>query len=190
MWDWKTQLREQVWDNEHVLKVRQKFSELDAQTQSYVLLGSFGVFALILLLTFFGLWFRTIAIKNDLIAKDQDIRYVQSAAVRIEELNAQARSQDGEPLLRNFDNSGPAAPFAERVAQKSLIPKSNVEVTDAKNGMAELKLNKISLTQLMRVLFLIERSGSGASVEKLSVDSKDDPEGYLWAQLTVKKAGP
>jgi hypothetical protein len=183
----QTEFREQVWDHEQVLKLRQKFGELDAQTQSYVLIGSFAGFVAILLLTFFGLWIRTISIKSDLSTMDQEIRRAQVVAAKIEEAKAAERNKSSDPLLATFDTSGAADAFAERVGQKALIAKSSVEVTNAKAATADLKLNKISLRQLARAIYLIEKSNSGASVEKLSVDARDDTEGYLWAQLTIRK---
>ncbi|HEY8279042.1 MAG TPA: hypothetical protein VIH99_05435 [Bdellovibrionota bacterium] len=182
----KIELREKVWDSESVLKLRQKFAELDTQTQSYVLIGSFSAFMLVLLLTFFTLWGKTISLKNELARMDDQIRMAQNSSVRIEELKAMERSRTADPLLRDFDLSGPADTFAERVGTKALIAKSSVEVSGSKTG-ADLKLNKISLRQLVRTLYLIEKSGSGASVEKLTVDAKNDTEGYLWAQLEIKK---
>lgn len=187
---WKrlqSEFREQIWDNEQVLKLRQKFAELDRQTQSYVIIGSFAGFVLVLLLTFFTLWGRTILMKNQLAALDENIRFTQNAAVRIEELKAEARNQSSDALLRDFDTTLPVAAFAERATQKSLISKGNVEVGEEKNGGVQLKLNKISLRQLVRMLYLVENSNAGATVEKLSVDSKDDAEGYLWVEMLVRK---
>lgn len=184
----KTEFKEQIWDNEQVVKLRQKFAELDSQTQSYIIIGSFAGFVLVLLLTFFTLWGKTILLKNEIAAMDDDIRIAQRAATRIEELKAEARNQSSDPLLRDFDVNLPITAFAERAAQKSLIAKTNVEVGEEKNNGVVLKLTKISLRQLVRVLYLFEHSNSGASVEKLSIDSKDDPEGYLWAEILVRKA--
>jgi hypothetical protein len=184
----KMELKEQIWDNEQVLKVRQKFAELDSQTQSYVIIGSFAGFVLILLVTFFTLWGRTILLKSDLASLDDDIRYAQNSATRIEEMKAEARAQTSDSLLRDFDVSLPVAAFAERATQKSLISKSNVDIGEEKNNGVAVKLTRISLRQLVRMLYLMEQSNSGATVEKLAIDSKDDPEGYLWAELLVRKA--
>ncbi len=182
-----TEFREKIWDSETVLKARQKFSELDTQTQSYVLIGSFAAFVLVLLLTFFTLWGRTISLKNEIARLDDSIRMTQNADVRIQELKALEAMRNSDPLLRDFDVSGDAGSFAERVGTKSLIKKESFTVTPGAKGSADMKLEKISLRQLVRALYLIEKSGSGASVEKLSVDTRDDPEGYLWAQLSLKK---
>jgi len=182
-----SEFKEKVWDSEAALKARQKFSELDTQTQSYVLIGSFAAFVLILLLTFFTLWGRTIALKNELALMDANIRLAQNSSVRIQELKAQEQNRNADALLRDFDVSGDASGFAERVGTKALIKKDSVTVTPGAKDSADLKLDKISLRQLVRALYLIEKSGSGAAVEKLSVDTKDDPEGYLFAQLTLKK---
>jgi hypothetical protein len=184
----KTEFREQIWDNEQILKVRQKFAELDSQTQSYVIIGFFCGFVLLLLVTFFTLWGRAISMKSELVALDESIRYAQTAASRIDELKAEARNQSSDILLRDFDVTLPVAAFAERATQKSLISKTNVEVGEEKNNGVLVKLSKISLRQLVRMLYLVENSNAGATVEKLSVDAKDDTEGYLWAELLIRKA--
>lgn len=181
--EWK----EQVWDNEQVLKLRQKFAELDTQTQSYVLIGSFAGFVLVLLLTFFVLWGRAISVKNEIASMEETIQYVQKAAVRIEELKAQAMQQGTEALLEGLNLELPVGPFLEQAVQKSLISKSNVEIVPGQGSTAEAKLNKISLTQLVRMLYILEKSGAGTSVEKLSVDAKEDKDGYLWVSLLVRK---
>ena len=33
----------------------------------------------------------------------------------------------------------------------------------------------------------LDACGSGAAVEKFSVDTKDNTEGYLWTQMTIRK---
>jgi len=184
----KTEFREQIWNNEQVLRARQKFAELDTQTQSYVLIGSFAGFVLILLLTFFTLWGKTISLKNDLARMDEAIRMSQNSSVRIAELKAQERSRLGDTMLATFDASGDPISFADRVREKSLIKKDDAVFSANKEG-AELKLNKISLRQLVRALYLIEKSNGGASIGRLNVSTKDDPEGYLWAEILIKKGG-
>jgi hypothetical protein len=185
----KTEFRDQIWNNEQVLKIRQRFAELDTQTQSYILIGGFASFVLFLLLTFFTLWGRAIYIKNELASMDEQIRYAQTAGVKIEELRSRAQSQGSEPLLEEIDLEAPVDSFLERATQKSMIAKGNVEVMPPNGNVGEVKLSRISLTQLVRMLYIIEESGAGASVEKLNVDAKTDLEGFLWATITVRKSG-
>jgi hypothetical protein len=193
MWEkLKIQFRDQIWNNEQVVKARQKFAELDTQTQSYVLIGSFTAFVFILLISFFSLWGRAISTKNEIARMDETIRYMQTSATKIAELQEQASQESADPLLEGFDAEAPLAAMLEQAGQKSLINKTNVSVTEGDNGTrADVKLNKISLTQLVRILYLIEESGSGAVVEHLNVDAKDDSQGYLWTTLSVvrKPAG-
>jgi hypothetical protein len=152
-----------------------------------VLIGSFAGFVLLLLLTFFTLWGKTISLKNEIAQMDSTIRLAQNASVRIQELKAAEQNRTSDALLRDFDVSGSADALAERVSTKSLIKKENAVVTPGSKGAADLALSKISLRQLVRALYLIEKSGSGAVIDKLSVDTKEDPEGYLWAQITLRK---
>lgn len=184
----KAEFTEQIWNNEQVLKLRQKFAELDTQTQSYALIGGFSAFVLVLLLTFFTLWGKTISLKNELARMDESIRMAQNSAARIEELKALDSARRADPMLRDFVTDGDATSLAERVGTKSLVRKDDFKVTGG-GGSATLALTKISLRQLSRALYLIEKSGAGASVEKLNVSTKDDTEGYLWAEITLKKEG-
>lgn len=191
MWEkLKNDFREQIWNNPQMIQVRQKFSELDTTTQSYILIGSFSAFVLFLLVSFFALWGRSIGMKNEIAAMDENIRYVQSSAVKITELQEQAAQQTQDPLLEEFDPEAPLGELLSAAGQKSQIAKSNVQVTEGDNGTrADVKLNHISLTQLVRVLYLIEQSGAPTVVDKLTVDAKDDKQGYLWATMTVRKLG-
>lgn len=188
MWERiKLEFREQIWDNEQTLKIRQKFSELDTQTQSYVVIGAFSFFVFLLFVTFIGFWVKATSLKSEIATMEDSIRFVQSSAVKIEELKMQARNQSSDLLLNDFDVNAPIGSFAERATQKAMIAKGNVEISDPKGNSVEVKLTKISLKQLVRTLYLFEQSQSGAVVDKLSVDSKEDPEGYLWATISVRK---
>jgi hypothetical protein len=180
-------LKENLWEHEQLVKARAQFSELDRQTQSYILIGGFAAFVLILILTFFILWARVIVAKSDVAELDELIQYVQNSAVRIEELKAEARTQSVDPLLDGLDIKAAGGDFLEKVAAQALIPKTGYEVGSSKGAQHELKLIKVSLTQVMRVLYMIEQSGAKASVELLKMDSKDDQEGYIWADLVIQK---
>jgi len=193
MWEkFKLQFRDQIWNNEQVVKLRQKFAELDVQTQSYVLIGTFTAFVFILLISFVALWGRAISTKNEIARMDSTIRYMQTSATKISELQEQASQESADPLLEGFDPEAPLSAMLEQAGQKSLINKANVTVSEGDNGTrADLKLNRISLTQLVRMLYLIEESGTGATVEHLNVDAKDDAAGYLWTTMSIvrKRAG-
>jgi hypothetical protein len=152
-----------------------------------VLIGSFAAFVLLLLVTFFTIWGRTISLKNELVQMDSSIRLAQNSAVHIQELKSQEQNRNMDSMLRDFDVSGDVSGLADRVIAKSLIKKETATVTPGTKDSVDVKLEKISLRQLVRALYLIEKSGSGTTVEKLSVDTKDDPQGYLWAELTLKK---
>lgn len=182
----KTWLREEVWENEQVVKLRLQFAELDTQTQSYVLLGAFGFFVTVLLGSLLFLMISTMSLKSRLTEMDAQIRFLQSSADKIEEQKAIARQQSFSPEFRDLDKNLPLSQFAEKVTQKSFIPKDNAEITE-KGPEVSLALNKISLRQLVRTLYYFENSKSGIAVTSLSIDAKDDTEGYLWANLTVKK---
>lgn len=184
MWEnIKTQLREQIWDNEQVLKLRQKFTELDTQTQSYIVVGSFAAFVLILILSFVSLWLNASSLKSNLADLDDQIRFVHSSAAKIEELKAQARTQGGDSLLRDIDPFGPVDAVVQKITQKALIPKASVELGDIKTDSVALSLNKISLRQLVRVLYMLENTQ--LEMESLQMETKE--EGFLAAKLLVRR---
>ena len=183
----KSWFKEQIWENEQIVKLRGQFSELDPQTQSYTILGSFAAFVVILIGSLVFVFLSTTTVKGRIQTLEEQIRYVQTAAEKIEENKALARVQSFSPEFRDLDKSLPLASFAEKVAQKAMVNKESFTVTDSAAG-AELSLNKISLRQLVRILYFLEFAKAGIGVEKLIVDLKDDTDGYLWAQLTLKKA--
>lgn len=188
MWDKiKIQFREQVWDNEQVLKLRQKFAELDSQTQSYVVIGSFGGFVLVLLITLFSFWVSAASKKSTLAEMEENIRFIQSSAVKIEELKSQARSQNTDSLTRDLDPSAPVDELMQKIVQKAMIQKAAVDIGQAKGAAVDVTLSRISLRQFVRVLYMIENSQSGAIVEKFTFENKDDPEGYVSVTLSVRK---
>jgi hypothetical protein len=189
MWEqFKAKFRTEIWNNEQIVKARQKFAELDSTTQSYVVIGSFTGFVLILLVSFFTLWGRTIAMKNEIAGIEETTRYVQASAVKIQELQEQASNDTADPMLEGFDAEAALPALLEAAGAKSLIAKPNVTVTDS-GDHAEVKLNRISLTQLVRMLYLLEQSGANAVVDHLNVDAKDDTQGYLWASISVRRGG-
>lgn len=186
MWEnLKTQIREQIWDNEQVLKLRQKFTELDTQTQSYIVIGSFAGFVLLLVASFVALWMSASSLKSELAAVDEQIRFVQSSAARIEELKSQARTQGGDALLRDIDPFGPIDAVVQKMAQKALVPKAAVELGEVTENSVSLTLSKVSLRQLVRVLYMIENSQ--LAMDSLEMETKE--EGFLAARMNVRR-GP
>ena len=187
---WKkfvAEFKEKVWDHEQVVKLRHKFAELDAQTQSYILIGVFGAFVLILSLSFIGFLVKTSSLRTELALMEDQIKFVQSSVAKIEELKAQARTRNTEPLLRDLESDLDLNTLTDKIVQKALIPKANAEVGDAKANALEVKLNKISLRQLVRVLYMLEESQANTVVEKINIDSREDKEGYIWVVLGIKK---
>ena len=183
----QSQFREQVWNHPEAVRLRQKFNELDVATQSYVLVGGFAAFVFVLLLSFFLLWGRSISVKKEIARMDETIRYMQTSRVRIQELEARAsQAQNAEPLLEDFDVEAPLEELVTAASLKSLMLKNNVTVT-GDDSRAEAKLEHVTLRQLGRLLFLLEQSGAAATVERFTVESRNDPAGYLWATLTVTR---
>jgi hypothetical protein len=192
----KKQFQENVWDNEQVLQLRQRFSELDAQTQSYSLIGAFAFFLFLLLGSLLYLGITNASLQSQIVDMDTSIHHLQASADKMEDLRAKIRSQSSDPSLRDLDRSAPLNTFTEKAAQKAFIGKDSFEISNEKQSSAvkgmiqnslDVKLSRISLRQLVRMLYFIEQTQSGIDVQKLNIDSKDDPSGYLWASLSLQK---
>lgn len=193
--EWKKmqdQFRDQIWEHEEIVKIRNQFSELEPKTQQAITAGAIG-FAISLvigLLVYLG--FNSYALQSKMAEMDDEIHYIQASNEKMDQLRRKIlEQQNADPLTRDLDKSASLAQFAEQVAKKAAITKENIEVSDKQASKTEsnieLKLNKISLRQLLRILFVFENAKNGVNITKVESDSKNDPEGYLWVIIGLQK---
>lgn len=179
-------IREKFWEHEEVIKLRNRFSELDPKVQQTVIASSIGASAALLISVLVYTTFLSYSTKAEIQQINDDIAFIHSANEKMDILRKQSREQSSDVGLRDIDKNAPLPSFASAVAQKAAIAKESTEVKEAGDSV-ELKLNKISLKQLVRVLFAFENARNGISIAKVETDSRNDPEGYLWASVHLQK---
>lgn len=184
----KVALKEKVWDHENVVQLRQKFNELDSQVQSYLIIGSFCAFLLFLAATVLFAFFQNQGLKTQIIENETLLATLQQTSAKIAQIKAQEQENRlVDPIFRDLDPTASPQTFLEKALQKSKISKTSAESIEEKGSKVDVKLSKISLKQLVRLLYYIEHSNAGARVDRLKVETRDDPEGYLWSNLTLLK---
>ncbi len=191
------QFQENIWNSEQVLQLRQQFAQLDAETQSYSLIGAFATFLAILLGSLLYLAISNHSTQSQINEFDASISYLQDSSDKMEDFKARARAYGSDPNLKDLDRSASLPAFTEKVAEKAFLSKDNYEILDEKQsppakGIVQsslsLHLNKVSLRQIVRLLYFLEQTQSGVEVQRISIDSKTDTQGFLWASLSLKRS--
>ena len=193
--EWKKlqeQFRDQIWEQEEIVKLRTQFAELEPKTQQSILAGSLGLAASLILGFLLYLGYNAYSLKSKMAEIEDEVHYIQSANEKMDGLRRKIQEQqNADPLTRDIDKNAPLPQFAEQVAKKASVTKDNLEILEKPSSKTEstleLKLNKISLRQLLRVLFVFENAKNGVNITKVESDSKNDPEGYLWAVIGLQK---
>ncbi len=179
----KAAFREQIWDQEQMLQLRQKFAELDPRTQAIVQLSSVGVAAVILLGFLVVLLLGSIDRQSQIRDKDALIQYTKDAAKKIEE----ARRSGGPQNVGGLNADAPLPELLEQVALRASVNRGSLEITEGEPTI--MKLSRVSIRQLVKVFFILENQIPGIEWKRLSLDSHGDTKGYLWADLEVRRTG-
>lgn len=183
-----TKLKEFFWEHEEVVRLRHQFSELDPKVQSYTIFGGLGGLS-VLLLGLLGFLFSSVHIaKRDIADANESIRYLDASSDKMDELRQRIRAQSVAADDLDLNPSSPLLEVTEKVAGRSAIGKDSLEVPATATGPTlEVKLNKISLRQLVRFLFYVENSKAEVAFQQVQVDTKSDTQGYLWAVLKLAR---
>jgi hypothetical protein len=179
-------IKETIWEHEEVVRLRHQFSELDSKTQTYIIFGGFGAFA-VLMLGLLGVLMTSVhVVKRDMAEINESIHYLNSSSEKMDQLNQQINSQSTTVDDLDLNSASPLQEVVEKVAGRSAIGKDSLELPAVTTAPTfEVKLNKISLRQLVRFLFYVENSKAEASFSQVLVDTKNNAEGYLWATLKL-----
>jgi hypothetical protein len=197
MWEkLQKQFQENIWNSEQVLQLRQQFAELDAETQSYSLIGAFAAFLALLLGSLLYLAIANHSMQSQIDDAEANIHYLQNAMDKMEDFRARTRALSYDTNLKDIDRSVSLSAFTEKAAEKSFLSKASYEIQNDKTSpptkgviqsSLDIHLNKVSLRQVVRLLYFLEQTQSGIEVQRMSLESKNDPQGYLWASLSLKR---
>ena len=186
-----TGLWDQIAESEAAQQLKSKYDELDAQTKLYVNLGGAGVFLLIILITVFSGISKVNTVKRDMDEREALIGYLQRSADNLKQLKAQQEAMRGDK-----DINSPLNTFIENIGGNSGLNTEKIEIAaerpgkemkEAKEILADVKMNQVNIRQVTRFLFNLTDQGSPRNlyIRDLTVDTKSDPTGYMDGQFTV-----
>ncbi len=177
--------KEQVWEQEQVVMLRQKFSELEPRQQAMIQTGAFAL--AVALVLGIPLWFAsgTWERRERLAEINQKIQMLDQAAEQIRELRTRATTSG--PSLQGVDLSAPLPELAEALAMKASIAKGSIEVSGT--NPVKLSLSQVSIRQLVRLSFFLENQVPQVEWQNFLIDARDDQEGYLWAEIQLSRKG-
>ncbi|NUM88033.1 MAG: type II secretion system protein M [Bdellovibrionales bacterium] len=178
--------KEQVWEQEHVVFLRHRFTELEPRQQYLIQLGLAGLATLGVLGVLLAFASRAWDRQERLREINGKILMLDQAAEQIRDLKTRAATSG--PSLQGVDLSAPLPELAEALAMKASIAKGSIEVSSTGSAV-KLSLSQVSIRQLVRLFYFLENQVPGVEWQSLKVDARDDVEGYLWAefQLNARK---
>lgn len=192
---WTQQLGEKLGEQVWFQQLKGKWDELDPQSKQAVQYGGLGVIGLGALYLVVSTAWQVRELRNDLTDKTELLGLLQNSVdemKRLKEITAAAGQDAG---------AGTWADHVESVAKSAGMDKSNVSVgqekavgaataagkeepSTAKESVIEITFKKIDIRKLTRFAFNLENGTRPAKVRSLSVNTNNNPEGYIDASLT------
>lgn len=146
---------------------------------SVALIFSFIVLSPVLILI------SSVSTKKEELQKVKEITdYLSQSADEISQLNTIIRKK-GKKVKRKIDLDASLLDILENSFRHAQIIKERYKINSSSSSTASSNLKLISLPQLLNALYNIE--GSNIEITKLDIDTKNDPEGYVWAKIDMKK---
>lgn len=192
--DFKTRMGEtweKIKDSEAIQQIKARYEELDPQTKLYVNLGGVAGMMLLILITVFSGIAKVNSLKSDMNDREELIGWLQRSGDTLKQLKAQQEAMRG-----NKDMNSPLNTFVQSVGNGAGVNPDKIEVAaersgrdtkDAKEFLADVKMNQVNLRQVTRLLFNLTDQGAPRNlvVRDLSIDTKNDPTGWLDVSFTV-----
>lgn len=185
---WETlgeKLNEQQWFQE----LRGKWDELDPQSRTYLKLATVGGSALLFLILVGSSVWGVHKLKRELAEKADLLVLLQGAndeLRRLKEANSAAAA--------GAEAGGPWSVYFEGIASGSGIDKASLTVGSEKPGnttdsskeaLVDVSIRHVSIKQIVRFTYALENGSRPAKLRNLTIDTKNDPSGYLDANLAV-----
>ncbi len=182
----KDSLNDQVWFQE----LKEKWEGLDPEMRLAVKMGSLALAVIALLLWVLSFIWGVHKLSAEVNEKTDLIAYLQASSDemrRLRESNSSASSSGAE-------DSSPWSSYFQSLASQVLIDPSNLSVSGEKpgaktdttaEGLIDISLKHVSIKQIVRFLNMVETSARPVKVRNLLIDAKNDPSGYLDAEIAV-----
>lgn len=181
----KAALRESVWEQEQVIQLRQKFAELDPKSQAIVQLSAIGIAAIVLLALVGTLLSGSLQRKSRITEIEALVQYAKIAAGKIDA--SRRTGPGGLPGLSGINAAAPLPELLEQISLRASIGRGSIEMVEGDPTV--LKLSRVSIRQLTRLFYILENQLPGVEWKKIALDSRNDTQGYLWADIEVRRAG-
>lgn len=179
-------LNEQVWFQE----LKGKWEELDPQSRNYLKFGWIGIlFFSVFLLIVSSIW-NVYSLKGELSEKRSLLSTIQNANEEINHL----RGSLPYGSQRSAEAGGPWARYIESQMAAANLDKNNVTISPEKSGavseqtkesLLDITLKHVNIKQIIRFSVLLESGPRAIKIRNLSIDTKNDPSGYMDATLSI-----
>jgi hypothetical protein len=186
-----SRLGEKIADQTWYQQLKAKWDELDQQSRTYLRGATIvGSLLLVIFILFTG-WWGVRSLRKEVSEKNDILTMLQSANEELRKLKetipfgATTRAETGAVAWPSyFENTATTAGMdktAISVSQEKQGSKSDL----AKESMFDISLKHVNIKQIVRFSFTLENSPRPVKIRNISIDTKNDPEGYMDATLAV-----
>lgn len=186
-------LNEQAWFQQ----LKEKWEELDPQSRTYLKFASLGlsVFGIIALGVSY-VW-SVHQLKREVAEKAEILHMVQSANDELTRLreSSSAITAAGSASSEPWPNYLSTLAEGAGITKESLVVSDEKKVTSAssagagtealKESIFEVSLKKVNIRQIVRLAVAIEGGSRPAKLRQLTIDTQQDPTGYMQASLSI-----
>lgn len=178
-------IQEQVWFQQ----LKAKWDELDLQHRLYLKIGAVAGSVLLVFFFTIAMLLSVRGLKQDLAEKTDLLTSIQASN---EEIRTLKNTNAGIKI------SAPPAwrDYFEQVASTSGFDKTSLTMGDEQveagkdasgiqESLFDLKLNHVNIKQVIKFAYNVENSGQLVRLRALTIDTKNDPSGYLDAIVSV-----
>jgi hypothetical protein len=180
-------LNEQVWFQQ----LKGKWEELDPQSRIYLKFAGVGCGILLAFIFLISSIWSVHSLKKELADKRNLLSVIQNANDEVFRL----RSAIPGGLPVGGDKEGTTwSDYFESMVPSIGVDKSAISVASEKAGAAneqsketlfELSLKHVNIKQVVRYAFALENGQRPVKLRNLTIDTKEDPTGYMDATLAV-----
>lgn len=182
-------LNEQVWFQQ----LRSKWDELDPQSRMYLKYAALAASVLLVLGGLFTSIWSVSRLKSELREKSDLLNVIQTANEELRRLRetTPGAASGGRP---GEQNAAPWPSYFQSTAQTAGIDQAALNVGSEKQADAgamasetlfDLNLKHVNIKQVVRYAFHLENGARPVKLRNLTIDTNQDPEGYLDATLSV-----
>jgi hypothetical protein len=180
-------LNEQVWFQQG----KAKWDELDPNSKSYAKAGAVSLSALLLLFFAASTLWSIRALKNEIQEKQELLSLIRSANEELRSIRDQSPANASPTAL---SNTAPWTGFFETLITSAGIDKGNLTMSPEKSGtgtdtikesLFDLTIKHVTLKQAVRVAYQLENGARPVKIRNLSIDTHNDPEGWMDLSLAV-----